>query len=117
MRHRDDVPSDRRDRLTDTERKGLDTLCEAIKAHGEYPPTEVSRRNKLSGGQRVVHEDFWRDIYYRRRTSPADSPEARKKAFQRVRDKLQMSRRIQADAGYYWLLQAPGQAGQNGTPQ
>lgn len=115
VRHRDDVAGERRDRLTDTERKGLETLREAIKAHGEYPSSEVFARNKFSGGTKVVQEEFWRDIWYRRRTSPTDSPEARKKAFQRVRDKLQLSRLMQADAGFYWLLDQPGQPGHSGT--
>ena len=117
VRHRDDVAGERRDRITPAERMALDTLREAIKVHGTFPPSEIFRRNDMTGGQRVVECENWRDIYYRRRTSPDETPEARKKAFQRARDKLQMSRRIQADAGYYWLLQAPGQAGQNGTPQ
>lgn len=117
VRHRDDAPRERRERLTDTERKGLETLREAIKAHGIYPPTEVFQRNRFSGGMKVVHEDFWRDIFYRRRTSPNDSLEARKKAFQRVRDKLQLSRLMQADEGYYWLTDIPGQAGHGGTFQ
>ena len=115
VRHRDDSPGERRERLTDTERKGLETLREAIKAHGIYPPSEVFQRNRFSGGVKVVQEEFWRDIYYRRRTSPNDSPEARKKAFQRVRDKLQLSRLMQADEGYYWLIDIPGQPGQGGT--
>ena len=117
VRHRDDVAGEKPDRITPAVRMALDTLREAIKAHGEYPPKEVIHRNKFPGGQKVVQEEFWRDIFYRRRTSPTDSQEAKKKAFQRVRDKLQMSRLMEADAGYYWLLDLPGQPGHIGTPQ
>lgn len=113
-----DTPADRPAKgLTPTERQGLETLREAIKAHGEYPPTEILNRNRMGGGIRVVKEQFWRDIFYRRRTSPDDTPEARKKAFQRARDKLQLSRLMQADEGHYWLIDPPGQAGHAGTPQ
>lgn len=112
-----DAPAERPGKtLTPTERMALDTLREAIKTHGEYPPPEVLNRNKLTGGERVVECEHWRDIYYRRRTSPDDTPEAKKKAFQRARDRLQMSRLIQCDAGYYWPLKASGQTGQGGTP-
>lgn len=117
VRHRDDVPTERRDRLTDTERKGLDTLREAIRSHGNFPPIEILQRNNLSAGQKVVECEKWREIFYRWRTSPDDTLEAKKKAFQRVRDKLGLSRKIQTDAGYYWLLDLPGQPGHNGTPQ
>lgn len=111
-----DTPAERpKGGLTPTERMGLDTLREAIRLHGEYPPSEVFQRNRLSGGERVVQEEFWRDIYYRRRTSADDTPEARKKGFQRARDKLQMSRLMQADAGFYWLSGPSGQPGHNGT--
>ncbi len=112
-----DTPADRpAKRLTPTERQGIETLREAINAHGIYPPTEILNRNKM-GGVRVVEEQFWRDIFYRRRTSADDTQEAKKKAFQRVRDKLQLSRLMQADAGHYWLLDVPGQPGHNGTTQ
>lgn len=111
------APIESADRLTPTERMAMDTLREAVKTAGQFPPPEILNRNKLSGGQRCVQEADWRDIFYRRRTSPNDSPEARKKAFQRARDKLQMSRLMQADAGYYWLKDLPGQPGHSGTTE
>jgi hypothetical protein len=110
----DAAPVESRGALTPTERMALDTLREAIKTAGKHPPPEILNRNKLNG-QRCVEEADWRDIFYRRRTSEDDTPEARRKAFKRARDKLQMSRLIQADDGFYWALEQPGQAGHDGT--
>lgn len=105
------APATTTDRLPPAAKLGLATLKEAVAEHGILPPTEVLRANDLGMGQRVVEESFWRDIFYRRRTSESDTPEARKKAFQRVRDKLEMSRRIRQDGKYFWLLQHNGTNG------
>lgn len=109
------LPDKPTDKLTKGDRLALDTFREAIRTAGQYPPTEILNRNKIGAGQRCVSEEDWRDIFYRRRTATDDTAEARRKAFQRARDKLQMSRLIQADAGIYWALEQPGHAGHDGT--
>ena len=103
--------------LGQSDRQALDTLREAIKAHGEHPPTEIFKRNTMGSGIKVVQESHWREIFKRRRSSPTDTPDAVRKAFSRSRNKLQAVGRIQADDGYFWLLQPHGQIGQNGTCQ
>lgn len=81
----DTTPAQRR--LTPRDRIGIETLAEALTKHGRLPPADVLQNNHLSIGQTVVSIEEWRRIFYARVPIDGDS-DARKKAFQRVRNSL-----------------------------
>jgi hypothetical protein len=73
----------------------LTALSEAIDKHGVEPSAEI--REKFAGfgkwsSAKVVHVDHWRERAYKTITVDSETeegkPEARKKAFQRCRNKL-----------------------------
>src|SRR5262249_8181694 len=70
-------------------------------------------------GTKAVRIDEWRERAYREGFGHEDTPEARKKAFQRAREKLISRGEVGNADGWAWLVnsagQAPGQPGQ-GTP-
>jgi hypothetical protein len=62
----------------------LKALREAVDEAGTVP----SASNHVPAGVKVVTADLWREYAYKRSVSPADTSEARKKAFKRASDKL-----------------------------
>ncbi len=92
-------------RLTPAQRAALDALTEACHEHGTVDPEDGA------------HADAWRDAFYRR--DVGDSPDAKKKAFQRARQTL-MEGGFVTDAGgnVYQLAdpfaRSPAQTGQPG---
>lgn len=88
--------------LTKTQRQGLETLKTALEATGEPPPWDTA--TDTDPPSRVVHLDHWREHFYI--TEPDRSQEATKKAFQRVRNVLQTSKRIGERDNYFWLEDA-----------
>ncbi|MDO9083869.1 MAG: AAA family ATPase [Humidesulfovibrio sp.] len=90
----------------------------ALKLCGAATPAQ----KPLTGARRIAHEalvavlqdgrahiDAWRAEAYRKGISEADTPEARKKAFQAARRALLDAGRIGVSAPYYWPL--PGENG------
>jgi hypothetical protein len=89
-------------RLSDATKIALDTLRKATTEAGQNPPPS----NHIPASARVVSLDTWRRFHYAG-TCPGDdelSPEARKKAFQRSRDKLQAAKIIGVFNGFYWIV-------------
>ncbi|MFC0219037.1 AAA family ATPase [Pseudochelatococcus lubricantis] len=72
--------------LPRSQQRGMDAFWQAAKDHGQ---------RDMSGKLIGVHTDHWREAFYR--TMPADSQDARKKAFQRVRNDLANARRISVE--------------------
>jgi KaiC/GvpD/RAD55 family RecA-like ATPase len=68
-------------RLSNSERIALDALRQAIEEEGEASPG-----GDMPSGVRVTRIEKWRDYAYRR--GLGDTPEAKKKAFQRARESL-----------------------------
>jgi hypothetical protein len=71
-------------RLPSSAALALKALREAVDEVGTVPPAS----NHIPAGVKVVTVDLWREYAYKRSVSPADTPEARKKAFKRASDKL-----------------------------
>jgi hypothetical protein len=78
----------------------LKALREAVDEVGTPPPAS----NHIPAGVKVVTADLWREYAYKRSVSPADTPEARKKAFKRASDKLLELGRIAVWDKHVWLV-------------
>lgn len=82
--------------LTVRQRTALEALDDATQAHGtrkqgaDWPPCNV------------VLVEHWREASYRHGIADSDKPEARKKAFQRIRDTLQERGVIRFYDGFVW---------------
>lgn len=92
-------------RLSQSQRLGLETLNLAIAEYGR----------DIGDSLRGVHLDEWREFFYRKHTG--DSAEAKKKAFQRVRNNLTSVGVVGVDGDIYTVkktdqLNPSGQAGQ-----
>jgi hypothetical protein len=77
----------------------LDILREAIAKDGEIPPAS----NYIAGHVRVLRDSLWRSLFYARAIEQGDTPEARKKAFQRASQRLQAIGLIGFHGGLVWL--------------
>jgi hypothetical protein len=75
----------RRRKLSPKQKIALDALCKALAAVGQTAPPD----NHIPSTATVVDVDLWRRYYYAAVASDGASAEARKKAFQRVREALQ----------------------------
>jgi hypothetical protein len=89
----------------------LTALSEAIDKHGVEPSAEI--KEKFAGfgkwsSAKVVHVDHWRKIAYQTITVDSETeegkPEARKKAFQRCRNKLFDAGFVVLHGDYAWPL-------------
>jgi hypothetical protein len=76
----------------------LKALREAIDEAGTIPAAS----NHIPAGVKVVTADLWREYAYKRSVSPADTSEARKKAFKRASDKLLELGRIAVWDRHVW---------------
>jgi hypothetical protein len=96
-----DNPADKAARLTGAARIAHAELLALLASDGEEAPEIV--RSKL--GERspvlVVHEDAWRERCYLAGVSAGDT-EAKKKAFQRARQKLIDDDIVSTWAAFYW---------------
>lgn len=86
-------------RLTASAKVALDTLRKAIAEAGQEAPAS----NHIPAAVQVVPSDVWRRFYYAGTASDGRSPEARKKAFQRVRDQLQAQTAIGMHTDLCWV--------------
>ncbi|WP_160140521.1 AAA family ATPase [Blastochloris tepida] len=82
--------------LSATEKIALDALDEALLADGVASPTAL-----VPQGYRAVHIETWRSHAYRRGIAEG-TEEAKKKAFQRVRQSLQAKRIVGIDGDWAW---------------
>jgi hypothetical protein len=87
-------------RLSDTEKIALDALRDALVDEGKPSPGGA-----VPLSARVVAIEAWRRRAYNRRISEADTEEARKKAFQRVRERLQARHLIGISGDLAWLAE------------
>jgi hypothetical protein len=90
----------KRDNPTKHQRLAFQALLEALEAHGVAPPWPA--RPDEPHPDRVVRLEDWRAAFYDRHTG--DNQDAKKKAFQRVRQDLTDSnvRAVQVRNDYYW---------------
>ncbi|MBS7544356.1 AAA family ATPase [Ancylobacter oerskovii] len=84
-------------RLSDQARIALDALRQAIAEEGEPSPG-----GQIPNSVRVVDVDRWRDYAYRR--GIGDTPEAKKKAFQRARENLSSKQIIAIREPWAWII-------------
>jgi hypothetical protein len=82
--------------LSNAEKIALDALDEALLADGVPSPTAL-----VPHGHQAVHIDTWRAHAYRRGIAEG-TDEAKRKAFQRVRQSLQTKRIIGIDGDWAW---------------
>jgi hypothetical protein len=87
-------------RLSDRAKIGLDTLRKAIEEAG----TEAPASHHIPPAARVVDVEMWRRFYYTGTASDDQTPDARKKAFQWVRQKLQSEKIIGLHADQCWVI-------------
>lgn len=87
-----------RPRLTDPERIALEALRTVIIERGQPSPG-----GDIPHAVTVARIDDWRREAYRRGLTDADTDEARKKAFQRVRHSLQVKHLIGISGDWAWL--------------
>jgi hypothetical protein len=93
--------------LTNSEKIAIAALEEAVIEGGEKPAS-----SRIPEGVRAVTITLWRDYAYKRGITDADTPEARKKAFQRARQALLAKKRIGTWGDHVWLAGArPSVAG------
>jgi hypothetical protein len=86
-------------RLPDAARIALDTLRKAVDEAGQDAPAS----NHIPQTVRVVDIETWRRYHYVGTASDGQTPEARRKAFQRVRQQLQASGTIGLHADLCWV--------------
>lgn len=79
-------------------RIALDALRRAVDDAGTVPPAS----SQIPGNIRAVSEETWRRYFYQLRQD--ESPEARKKAFQRARDNLLGSAAIGSWGDWKWAV-------------
>jgi hypothetical protein len=89
-------------RLTDSDKIALDALREAVLDYGEPSPGVSQIPSSI---HRVVKIESWRAIAYDKGVSEVDTPEARKKAFQRIRERLQARAKIGVWREFVWLAE------------
>ena len=105
------LPSSKKIRLSDDQTSALRVLQDVIALYGERGHTGVPL-DFLS-----VPEGWWRDRFYER-CKIGSSQDTKKKAYQRIADKLQRLGKVAADGGRVWLpypVDKPGQTGQGET--
>lgn len=107
----DAQPTTIKRRLSARDEAILTALSEASEKHGIEPSAEI--RDKFAGfgkwsSAKVVHVDHWRKFAYQTITVDSDTeegkPEARKKAFQRCRNKLFDTGFVVLHGDYAWPL-------------
>lgn len=81
--------------LSRNQQRGMAAFMQAVKGHGQ---------RDVSGKLISVHTDHWRDAFYR--SMPADTQEAKKKTFQRVRNDLANAGRISTEGELNKLIEA-----------
>lgn len=86
--------------LPDSARIALDTLRKTISEAGEPAPSS----NHVPTAAHVVSVETWRRYHYCGTASDEQTAEARKKAFQRVRDQLQAAGIIGLHADQVWIV-------------
>jgi 5S rRNA maturation endonuclease (ribonuclease M5) len=90
-----------RPKLTPAAELAHRALQEAVDEVGTAAPPS----NHIPQGVKVVTADQWREYAYKRSVSPTDTPEARKKAFQRASESLQAARLVAAWGDNVWLTE------------
>jgi hypothetical protein len=79
----------------------LDALKTALDEQGEQPSDEVAgKMDVLLPGDRVVHEDAWREIAYKMGISSTEK--GQRQAFWTARNKLVEAGKVGSWDGYYW---------------
>jgi hypothetical protein len=89
----------RQTRLSDAAKIALDTLRKAIAAAGSEAPAS----NHVPPAARGVDVELWRRYYYAGTASDDQTPEARRKSFQRVRQQLQATGIIGLHTDFCWI--------------
>lgn len=79
---------------------GLELLHAAIAADGEIPPASRA----IPANVRAVQLTIWRDRCDKAALTAADTPEAKRKAFQRVQDRLRQDGRIAIWSEWVWTV-------------
>jgi RecA-family ATPase len=92
----DAAPTREAEALTGNEKAALRTLEQAMKASGQ-----MAAIGDDGAERQVVHVEHWRAWFYRE-CKPGDSQDAKKKAFQRVRDGLLSKGLIVARDDFIW---------------
>jgi hypothetical protein len=64
--------------------------------------------NHIPAGARVVDIEMWRRYHYAGTASDGQTPEARKKAFQRVRQRLQAAGVVGIHTDLIWIIAGIG---------
>jgi hypothetical protein len=90
----------RSNRLPDAAQIALDTLRKAIAEAGQQAPTS----NHIPTAARVVDVETWRFFHYAGTASDGQTAEARKKSFQRVRQKAQAHGVVGIHADLCWVV-------------
>lgn len=93
-------PGDQKAKLSSAQQIALKSLEKAIADESEVPPAN----NSIPPNTSTVSVETWREYAYRTGISDADNPEARKKAFQRVRDALKAKGRVWEHEGQVGIV-------------
>jgi hypothetical protein len=88
-------------RLPDAAKIGLDTLRKAVTEAGSEPP--ASTINHIPPTARVIDVETWRRFHYAGTASDEQTPDARRKTFQRVRTQLQAAGVIGLHTDLIWV--------------
>ena len=92
--------ADQKAKLSSAQKVALKALENALGDEGKVPPAN----NQIPPNMATVSVETWRDYAYRAGISDADNPEARKKAFQRVRDALKAKGRVWEYEVQAWIV-------------
>ena len=87
-------------RLSSAQQVGLKALENAIGAEGIVPPAS----NYIPSNTPTVSVDNWRRRAYEAGISSSDDPEAKRKAFQRVRDALKAKEKVWEHNDQVWIV-------------
>lgn len=95
----DEEPPDARGRIKGATKIALDLLRKAIDEVGETAPAS----NSIPRTKKVVRSDVWREYAYAGSISETDTPDSKRKAFNRAVTKLQEAGRIGVWTDFVWL--------------
>jgi len=91
---------DQKAKLSSAQQIALKALQNALGDEGKVPPAN----NYIPSKTATVSVETWRRYAYSAGVSDTDNPEARKKAFQRVRDALKAKQHVWEHEGQAWIV-------------
>jgi hypothetical protein len=99
-------------KVTGTAKIALNALINALCDHGEIPPPN----RHLPWTKTCVRRDVWRSYCEAVHITEADTPDAKRKAFKRAAEKLQVAGVIGVWSEWVWRADTPDNPGQGECP-